>query len=166
MRLDSPRLFACVALIATAVSWPMARAAAQGSARADLDARWLTADRLACELAVRTRDLPMLERCTANLYAGAPRDPGTVQLQWALALTRGQTSEARELIERARTVGLPPEDVERMEEASAALLPDWADRVRGRELLTGVFATLVGFGLFLAFRRPNPMRPPSTWRAT
>jgi hypothetical protein len=89
----------------------------------DLDARWLTADHLACELAARTRDVPMLQRCTANLYAIAPRDPKTVEMQWVLALARGQEAEARQLVARAHALALPADAVARMEHATHALLP-------------------------------------------
>jgi hypothetical protein len=89
-----------------------------------LDARWLGADRLACELAARARDVPMLERCTANLYAAAPRDAKTVELQWALALARGQGREARELVTRARALNLSEDGVWRMQDATEALLPE------------------------------------------
>src|SRR4051794_25678368 len=84
-------------VVAVCAMIPRAAAAAPG----DLDAQWLAADRLACELAARTRDVPALERCTANLYAAAPRDGKTVEMQWALALARGQGQEARRLVARA-----------------------------------------------------------------
>ena len=57
---------------------PAARAAAEAVARRSYG-------KLVAFLAARTRDVPMLERCTANLYAAAPRDGKTIELEWLKA---------------------------------------------------------------------------------
>lgn len=138
------------------------------AAAGDLDARWQTADRLACELAARTRDIPALERCTANLYAAAPRDGKTIEMQWALALARGQRHEARDLVTRARASALPSEGVDRMEDATNALLPEPPSTAA--RVVFVVFCTLLlagaGLGTILALRRGGAPRQTSRWWPT
>jgi hypothetical protein len=139
-------------------------AAATGS---PLDGQWLAADRLACEQAARTRDVPALERCTANLYAVAPRDARTVELQWALALARGQATEARELVTRARTLDVPAEGVARMQDATDALLPEPRPVARALFIIACLLCLgAAGVGTLVSVRRNDPSRPTPRWWPT
>jgi hypothetical protein len=152
-------------LLALLTAAPQA-AAAPPPAPSGLDAQWLAADRTACELAAHTRDVPMLERCAANLYAVAPRDGKTVELQWALALARGQVREARELVSRARDL-LPQDSVDRMEKATDALLPEPHPIARGLFIAFCVLCLgAAGVGTVASVRRQSGARPAPRWWPT
>jgi tetratricopeptide (TPR) repeat protein len=65
------------------------------------------ADDLECEVGVRTSNVAQLRECTAALAARAPDDPKTVTYEWALAIQEGRFDQARRLIERAGSLGVP-----------------------------------------------------------
>jgi tetratricopeptide (TPR) repeat protein len=65
------------------------------------------ADDLECEVGVRTSNVVQLRECTAALAARAPDDPKTVTYEWALAIQEGRFDQARKLIERAGSLGVP-----------------------------------------------------------
>lgn len=107
----------------------------------------LPAEQLQCELGLRLSDVSMLEECTAALSALSASDPKTISLQWAVAMQKGQTGRAAQLVDRARRAGLAPQDLRNMELATSAVSPGW------RQLATDVrllfLAFLVGGALLL-----------------
>jgi hypothetical protein len=110
----------------------------------------LTANHLRCEVGVKAADPRMLEACTAVLTRLAPNDPKTVVFQWTLEMQRGHTESAGRLLERARQLKLPAENVERMAAVTFA--------GRGRALIwfaVGLIALIVAAGLvaFLRLRK-------------
>jgi predicted Zn-dependent protease len=78
----------------------------------------VAANHLRCETAVKAKDGKMLEACTAVLARHAPNDPKTVVFEWTLAVQRGHTEAAGRLLDRARQLKVPAENVERMEAAT------------------------------------------------
>ena len=86
-------------------------------------------DELACRVGARTWSVARLEPCTAALAAHAPNHPNTVYFQWALAAARGNTTDARALIERARAVSVKPEDIRQMEMATEKIEARWKSRL-------------------------------------
>ncbi|MEP6652022.1 MAG: hypothetical protein ABJA82_01605 [Myxococcales bacterium] len=78
-----------------------------------------------CELGTRLESIALLEECTTALAAVAPGDPKTIAFQWALAVRKGDQQGARRLIERARTTGMKPEGIARMERATLTLGHAW-----------------------------------------
>jgi len=105
---------------------------------------------LRCEVGVATGDSRMLELGTAALTRLDPNNPKTVVYQWTLAMQRGQTGAARQLLKRAKALNLPSENLDRME----ALTASGSGR---RYLWTGLVAVLflgaAGGALVLARRR-------------
>jgi hypothetical protein len=75
---------------------------------------------LRCEVGVATGDSRMLETGAAVLTRLDPNNPKTVVYQWTLAMQRGQTDAARNLLKRARALRLPSENIERMEALTAS----------------------------------------------
>jgi tetratricopeptide (TPR) repeat protein len=81
---------------------------------------------LECEVGTRTNNVGQLEECTTYLAKSAPNAPKTLTYQWALAMMKGQTDEARRLLQQAKEAGLQPEAVDRMQKAvSAQSLGRW-----------------------------------------
>jgi hypothetical protein len=80
----------------------------------------LLADHLRCELGVKTKDVALLEACTAALAKVAPEDPKTLVFQWTLAVQKGQKEQAAGLLARARKAGLPDVTADRLESAALA----------------------------------------------
>jgi hypothetical protein len=76
-------------------------------------------DDLACQVGVRTSNVDQLRECTTALAARAPDSPGLVSYQWALAIDEKRFDRARELIERARAMGMPAEGVTSLEKKTA-----------------------------------------------
>lgn len=73
-----------------------------------------TAADLRCQLAIKTSDVALLQTCTTVLGKLAPNDSKTVVYQWSLAVRQGQGEDARRLFARAKTMGIPSENLERM----------------------------------------------------
>jgi tetratricopeptide (TPR) repeat protein len=78
-----------------------------------------------CQLGLRLQDRARLQHCTDRLGALAPEDPKTLSLQWAYALQRKDYGSARELLDRAKTAAISPEDLHRMQEATRTAEPLW-----------------------------------------
>jgi tetratricopeptide (TPR) repeat protein len=66
-----------------------------------------------CQVATRTGNVAELRDCTAGLADKLPDDPHTLAYQWALAIKEGRVNDARGVIERARQLGQPVDDMER-----------------------------------------------------
>jgi hypothetical protein len=75
----------------------------------------VTFHHLQCQVGVKEHDAAMLEACTAALAKVAPDDPKTVIFKWSLAMMKGRTDEANNLIDRARDLGVLGDAVERMQ---------------------------------------------------
>jgi hypothetical protein len=74
----------------------------------------VVANHLRCEVGVKLHDVNMLETCTAALAKLAPNDLKTVVFQWNLAVEKGQGAKAAGLLRRAKELGLPDDNFERM----------------------------------------------------
>jgi tetratricopeptide (TPR) repeat protein len=72
-------------------------------------------DHLACEVAVRTKNLTLLDQCTGALALASPDDVQTVSYEFARAMLRGDLDEASRIAARARALAFPPDTVARME---------------------------------------------------
>ncbi|HEX3697654.1 MAG TPA: hypothetical protein VH374_19940 [Polyangia bacterium] len=87
-------------------------------------------DELQCELATRQGDTASLETCTAALAAAAPNDARTISYQWALAIQKGDSGEARQIIRKAIDSGMAPGAVKLMTEQTDARFWRWSQRFR------------------------------------
>jgi hypothetical protein len=111
-------------------------------------------NRLRCELGLRVADQKVLEACTGVLAKLAPDDPRTVSYQWALALMVRDKAKAVALIDRARTLGMAPDGVARMQQATKEMRN--GEYVRLAVVgMTGIFAALalIAFRSWTARRR-------------
>ncbi|HEX4445513.1 MAG TPA: hypothetical protein VH044_02205 [Polyangiaceae bacterium] len=106
------------------------------------------ANELECEVGVRTSNLKQLKECTAALAATAPDDPKTISFRWALAVQEDKYSDARTLIEQAKTKGIGPDSIESMQRVT----DDGASHYRKRIMLWLVFAALALAGGVAATR--------------
>lgn len=93
-----------------------------------------TTAHLRCEVAVALSDAKMLEGCTAALTRLEPNKTETVVYQWTLAMMRGQNEAAGRLLERAKKLKLPSENIERMQALTGGGSRRW--------IWTGVAAAL------------------------
>ncbi len=119
----------------------------------------LAAHHLECELGLRLSDVGVLESCTKALAAVAPADARTISFQWALALKKGDNDTARRLIDRARTAGLAPDGLARMESATGAGSWFGGGRLGGwRTLLAVGLCGLAGVTTFVVVRRRRETR--------
>jgi hypothetical protein len=80
----------------------------------------LATSQLRCEVGVALSDAKMLETCTAVLTQLEPSSVKTVVYQWTLAVMRGQTEAAGRLLQRAKALKLPEENIERMQAVTGA----------------------------------------------
>jgi hypothetical protein len=80
----------------------------------DSSASRVLVSQLRCQAGVKLHDVKMLETCTAALAKLAPDDAKTIVYQWDLAVRKGDNAAAARLLERAKDLGLPPDNVERM----------------------------------------------------
>jgi hypothetical protein len=115
-------------------------------------------NRLRCELGIRVGDQKVLEACTGALAKLASDDAQTVSYQWALALMVRDKEKAAALIDRARTLGMAPEGVARMERATSDLRR--RDYVRvAVVVMTAIFAALAMIALRSRTTRRRVVRP-------
>jgi tetratricopeptide (TPR) repeat protein len=112
------------------------------------------AAQIQCGLGARLWDKKRLEECTTVLNAGAPDDPGTLFFQWALAMVNHDFSGATKLLEKANTIAMDPERLQRMRDAILDAQPIWRRGFRDWRVNASL-AILVGGGLamFLATRK-------------
>jgi tetratricopeptide (TPR) repeat protein len=77
------------------------------------------ADELQCQLGLKLEDAARLKDCTQRLAASAPTDPKTMTYQWSYAMLRGDTAEAKRIIDHARrTSAIPAAALSKMEEST------------------------------------------------
>jgi len=114
-------------------------------------------DELDCRIGVRLWDVHRLEPCTAALVAARPDHANTVYFQWALAVARGQGQEARQLLERARSMPVDADDLQYMEQETAKLATRWKSHLG---IAVGLLVMVVsGAGLLYLSRRRPPKAP-------
>ena len=101
------------------------------------------AERLRCEVALRTNDQHTLESCTAALATAAPNDPSTIAFQWSLAMSKKDRAGADRFVDLARKAGMGSAGLERMETATRALGPKLTTKI-------GVVVGIVAFAAALA----------------
>jgi len=105
------------------------------------------ASHLRCEVALKIKDVAMMETCTGALAKLAPDDPKTIVFRWSLAVMKGQTAEAARLLIYARATGVPTEGIERMESLTPPVRGStWLRAAIGAAVLialAGLAATLV-----------------------
>ena len=80
----------------------------------DKEGSGVVANHLRCEVGVKLHDVKMLETCTTALAKVAPNDVKTVVFQWNLAVEKGARADAARLLGRAKELGLPDDNFERM----------------------------------------------------
>jgi predicted Zn-dependent protease len=118
----------------------------------DSSASPVTVSQLRCQAGVKLHDVKMLETCTAALAKLAPDDAKTIVYQWDLAVRKGKNAEAARLLERAKDLGLPADNIERMVKFTPAATSSpgtilWS-AVGGAFLLAAI-----GWGVWNARRR-------------
>jgi hypothetical protein len=102
---------------------------------------------LSCDVALRFNDEPALEACTAELARGAPHDPKTISLQWALALQRHDRGAALGLIDKAREIGMSADGLAKMEKATRAMTLRWLGKMAAVAAIVALGGALLVAGL-------------------
>ncbi len=74
-----------------------------------------------CGAALRFQDWGTLKLCSDQLGQTAPNDAKTVSFQWALAVHDRDKQKADALVDRARTLGMEPAGIQRMEATNRAM---------------------------------------------
>jgi hypothetical protein len=117
---------------------------------------------LQCDIGLRLEDVSRLEECTTALAETAPQSAKTISYQWALSVKRRDFGQARQLIERAKAAGMPPEGIARMDEATMAAEPWWQRKVRDRRFWMGMSAfAIAAIVAVLLWRRSTLRAAPS-----
>jgi tetratricopeptide (TPR) repeat protein len=110
---------------------------------------------LECDVGAALGNVAFLKDCAPTLETTAPNDANTIRYEWALAMKENDLDNAQAMVNRAKMLGLPTDDMQR---ATAA-----DERIQhGRKLWMGgtlamLIAALVGARVFL--RRRSRMRP-------
>jgi tetratricopeptide (TPR) repeat protein len=108
----------------------------------------ILASHLRCEVGVKEGDPRQLETCTGVLAKLAPNDPKTAIFQWTLAVQRGQRDRAGDILNRLKKLGLPQENLDRME---AVTFPNGRSTWRWWALIA--FAAIGGGAVAIGVRR-------------
>jgi hypothetical protein len=109
---------------------------------------------LQCEYAMHVDDLPLLEKCSRELSAALPDDAKGLTFAWAAALRKGDKDTALRLIARARTLGIQPEGIRRMERATSELHFGWRRWLMiGWPLVVATLLLIAGLAYVLLTRR-------------
>lgn len=109
----------------------------------------LAAADLGCRVGVHLRDPNILEGCTSALAKVAPMDPKTIIYQWNLAVQQGRSADAVTLLDQAKMVGVPADNLERM----AKFTPGASQRTRVLLLALATLVLLAGVVSVLVLRR-------------
>jgi hypothetical protein len=113
-------------------------------------------EELRCRVGARTWNAQRLAPCSAALAAHAPNHFNTVYFQWALAVARRDTQEARRLVERARELPVQSQELRFMEKETDRLAKRWMSQLG---VVVGLLIVLgSGAGLYLR-RRRSPKFP-------
>ncbi len=78
-------------------------------------------DVIRCDAALRFQDWQTMNLCTERLARNAPNDAKTVSFQWALAVHEHDKQKAEALVDRARSLGMEPAGIQKMEAANRAM---------------------------------------------
>ena len=112
---------------------------------------------LQCEVAMRKQDLALWQACSAELQRSAPQDPATISFAWALAVRRHDEPEARRLVALAKSSGVRPDGVARMERATDAL--GWRGWLLDRRnLIAALVVALAASTCLFVWRRRSVRR--------
>jgi hypothetical protein len=109
---------------------------------------------LGCEVAIRFDDFTTVKSCAGDLAKVAPKDPRVITLQWALAIHNFDRSAAVGWLSRARSSGITPDGLARMETATRAMTRQWAKRL----VLLAFAIAAVGAGLWFSLRQLSNRR--------
>jgi hypothetical protein len=109
---------------------------------------------LRCEVDLRFEDYRALDACTQQLAKKAPNDPKTISLEWAVAMDKHDSGAVDRLIAHAREVGMKPEGIAKMEQATRTM----GLRRVGRLVIVGLVGALLAAGLVVGFRRASAVR--------
>jgi hypothetical protein len=121
---------------------------------------------LECQVGTRTSNIALLEECTKELATRAPDDAKTLTYRWALAVADRRFDDARELGERARTAGVPAENVAAMDRLLATNETHRRWERALSVLVGGLILALLGlFGRDRLRRRPQMLRATASARA-
>jgi|HubBroStandDraft_6_1064221.scaffolds.fasta_scaffold30588_4 tetratricopeptide (TPR) repeat protein len=90
--------------------------------RKDPDAGELPAERLTCDIGIKTQDAKYLGECSAMLSKAAPNDPKAIAYQWSLAMVDHRYDEAWHIIARAKAAGYKDDSIAEMEGATKSEL--------------------------------------------
>jgi hypothetical protein len=101
-------------------------------------------DDLECRVGARTSNVAQLQECTAGLAAKSPNDAKTITYLWALAVARGDSEEAKALVARAQTAGVPAPDLAQMTEATQRAMWTRVGRLALWILVAALLAGAVG----------------------
>lgn len=131
--------------------------------RKDPDAGELPAERLTCDIGMKTQDAKYLSECSAMLKKAAPNDPRTLAYEWSLAMVNHRYDDAWGIIARAKAAGLKADTIAEMESATKSEL----QRRHRFILLAATSATLLlaaaGVVAFVVRRRRSSgSQSPST----
>jgi len=102
----------------------------------------------ACEIALATGDLPLLDAGAKRLMATAPGDVATLMFESISQASHGRFDDAQTTLAAARAAGLPKEQYEEMSKRYAAAVP-WTTRIQRPALI--VLAAWVAGALALVF---------------
>ena len=114
---------------------------------------------LECEFGTKIEDAGKLDRCTADLARAAPGAPKTISYQFALALKKRDYDRAVQLVERAKTSGMGPEGIVRMEQAAESVKPLWRRASANWPVVATVGALFLAIGAaWMTARRRGTLR--------
>jgi len=131
-----------------------------------LDPNDATVASLQCELAVKRRNLPELQRCLPRVQKFAPDEPATAWYAWIAAIANNNLDEAETQIERARKNHAPAGMIAEMTRGTEEARPwtsvvfHWAWRVLA--VWAALSAILVLFGMVLSHLT---LRTAESWNA-
>jgi tetratricopeptide (TPR) repeat protein len=90
--------------------------------RKDPDAGELPAERLTCDIGIKTQNAKYLGECSAMLSKAAPNDPKAIAYQWSLAMVDHRYDDAWRTIAGAKAAGFKPDNIAEMEGATKSAL--------------------------------------------
>ena len=99
---------------------------------------------LQCQLALLQRSIPRLSTCSARLEQLAPNERSTVWSSWVLAMSQNRFSDARHLVQRAKSLHLPAATVEQMARDTEAAIPWTTHALNWAAVIFGGWAALSG----------------------
>jgi len=118
----------------------------------------LSGTQLQCEYAMHVDDLALLKQCSGALSKAAPDDPKAVTFTWAAALRTGDKETAKRLIDRAKKLGIKPEGIRRMEQATSNLHFGWRHWLMRGSLLAAGLLVVLGAALAVVARRRRSLQ--------